>query len=92
MPEAKGIPPTLVDDFISTEAQLHNVLTDRRLRPKPPLSKTVVTRAAVETPHPGVSYNPTLKVSFDDLFSISVIWILIIRFVFISHILKILRE
>ncbi|CAD0204655.1 unnamed protein product [Chrysodeixis includens] len=60
-PEVKGIPATLVDEFISPEAQLHNVLPTQRLRPKPPLAKTVVTRAAVETPHPGVSYNPSYK-------------------------------
>ncbi|KAJ2954593.1 hypothetical protein O0L34_g2888 [Tuta absoluta] len=61
LPEAKGIPSTLVDDFISPEAQLHNVLPERRLRPKPPLAKTVVTRKAVEAPHPGVSYNPSFQ-------------------------------
>ncbi|XP_063380723.1 ribosome biogenesis protein NOP53 [Cydia fagiglandana] len=61
LPEAKGIPSTLVDDFVSTEAQLHNVLPERRLRPKPPLAKTVVNRKAVELPHPGVSYNPSFK-------------------------------
>ncbi|XP_045778941.1 ribosome biogenesis protein NOP53 [Maniola jurtina] len=59
--EAKGIPETLIDDFISTEAQLHNVPVLQRLRPKPPPPKTVVTRAAVEVPHPGVSYNPSFK-------------------------------
>uniref|UniRef100_S4PG29 Ribosome biogenesis protein NOP53 n=1 Tax=Pararge aegeria TaxID=116150 RepID=S4PG29_9NEOP len=59
--ESKGIPETLVDDFISTEAQLHNVPITRRLRSKPPPPKTVVTRAAVEVPHPGVSYNPSFK-------------------------------
>ncbi|CAH0677541.1 unnamed protein product [Spodoptera exigua] len=61
LPEAKGIPETLVDEFISPEAQLHNVLPTQRLRPKPPLAKTVVTRAAVEAPHPGVSYNPSFQ-------------------------------
>nr|XP_049693474.1 ribosome biogenesis protein NOP53 [Helicoverpa armigera] len=61
LPEAKGIPESLVDEFISPEAQLHNVLPTQRLRPKPPLAKTVVTRAAVETPHPGVSYNPSYQ-------------------------------
>lgn len=62
MPETKGIPETLCDEFVSPEAQLHNVLTERRLRPKPPPPKTVTTRAAIETPHPGVSYNPSFKV------------------------------
>ncbi|CAK1545780.1 unnamed protein product [Leptosia nina] len=61
LPEVKGIPETLCDDFISPEAQLHNVPTTQRLRPKPPLPKTLVTRAAVETPHPGVSYNPSFQ-------------------------------
>ncbi|KAF9819613.1 hypothetical protein SFRURICE_005566 [Spodoptera frugiperda] len=61
LPESKGIPETLVDEFISPEAQLHNVLPTQRLRPKPPLAKTVVTRAAVEAPHPGVSYNPSYQ-------------------------------
>uniref|UniRef100_A0A2A4K625 Ribosome biogenesis protein NOP53 n=1 Tax=Heliothis virescens TaxID=7102 RepID=A0A2A4K625_HELVI len=61
LPESKGIPESLVDEFISPEAQLHNVLPTQRLRPKPPLAKTVVTRAAVETPHPGVSYNPSYQ-------------------------------
>ncbi|XP_049885845.1 ribosome biogenesis protein NOP53 [Pectinophora gossypiella] len=61
LPETKGIPASLCDEFISPEAQLHNVLPDRRLRPKPPLAKTVVTRSAVEAPHPGVSYNPSFK-------------------------------
>ncbi|KAJ8711568.1 hypothetical protein PYW08_008522 [Mythimna loreyi] len=61
LPASKGIPETLVDEFISEEAQLHNVLPTQRLRPKPPLAKTVVTRAAVETPHPGVSYNPSYQ-------------------------------
>ncbi|XP_026332248.1 ribosome biogenesis protein NOP53 [Hyposmocoma kahamanoa] len=60
-PETKGIPETLCDEFVSPEAQLHNVLTERRLRPKPPPPKTVTTRAAIETPHPGVSYNPSFK-------------------------------
>ncbi|KAI8437837.1 hypothetical protein MSG28_012055 [Choristoneura fumiferana] len=60
LPEAKGIPSTLVDDFISPEAQLHNVLPERRLRPKPPLA-TTVTRKAVDIPHPGISYNPSFK-------------------------------
>ncbi|XP_045525496.1 ribosome biogenesis protein NOP53 [Pieris brassicae] len=59
--EVKGIPETLCEEFISTEAQLHNVLTTQRLRPKPPPPKTVVDRVAIETPHPGVSYNPTFK-------------------------------
>lgn len=59
--ETKGIPETLCDEFISPEAQLHNVLTTQRLRPKPPVSKTVATRPAVEAPHPGVSYNPSYK-------------------------------
>ncbi|RVE53431.1 hypothetical protein evm_002001 [Chilo suppressalis] len=60
-PEAKGIPQTLCDEFIPPEAQLHNVLPDRRLRPKPAPPKTVVNRAAVEAPHPGISYNPSFK-------------------------------
>ncbi|XP_034835850.1 ribosome biogenesis protein NOP53 [Maniola hyperantus] len=59
--EAKGIPETLIDDFISPEAQLHNVPVTKRLRPKPAPPRTVVTRAAVEVPHPGVSYNPSFK-------------------------------
>ncbi|XP_023935209.2 ribosome biogenesis protein NOP53 [Bicyclus anynana] len=59
--EAKGIPETLCDDFISPEAQLHNVPVTKRLRSKPPPPKTVVSRAAVEVPHPGVSYNPSYK-------------------------------
>ncbi|VVC99557.1 unnamed protein product [Leptidea sinapis] len=58
MPEAKGIPDTLVGDFTTTEAQLHNVPTTRRLRPKPPPPKIVVSRKAVELPHGGISYNP----------------------------------
>ncbi|XP_063832225.1 ribosome biogenesis protein NOP53 [Ostrinia nubilalis] len=61
LPEAKGIPETLCEEFVPTEAQLHNVPTQRRLRPKPPLPKTVVTRSAVDTPHPGISYNPSFK-------------------------------
>ncbi|XP_041983306.1 ribosome biogenesis protein NOP53 [Aricia agestis] len=61
VPEAKGIPATLCGEFISPEAQLHNVPTTKRLRPKPALPKTVVTRAAVELPHPGVSYNPSFQ-------------------------------
>ncbi|XP_013165859.1 PREDICTED: uncharacterized protein CG1785 [Papilio xuthus] len=61
LPEVKGIPSTLCDDFISTEAQLHNVLPEQRLRPKPAPPKTVVTRPAVVTPHPGVSYNPSYQ-------------------------------
>ncbi|CAB3233899.1 unnamed protein product [Arctia plantaginis] len=61
LPEAKGIPETLCHEFISTEAQLHNVLTTQRLRPKPPVAKTLATRPAVEVPHPGVSYNPSFK-------------------------------
>lgn len=60
VPEIKGIPETLCDEFISSEAQLHNVLPVQRIRPKPPPPKTV-TRAAVETPHPGISYNPSYK-------------------------------
>ncbi|CAG9793530.1 unnamed protein product [Diatraea saccharalis] len=60
-PEAKGIPSTLCDEFVPPEAQLHNVLPERRLRPKPAPPKTVVNRAAVELPHPGVSYNPSFK-------------------------------
>ncbi|CAH0730793.1 unnamed protein product, partial [Brenthis ino] len=59
--EAKGIPETLCDEFISPEAQLHNVPTTKRLRTKPPLPKTLVTRKAVELPHPGVSYNPSFQ-------------------------------
>lgn len=62
VPETKGIPETLCGEFVSPGAQLHNVLTERRLRKKPPPPKTMVTRAAVETPHPGVSYNPSFKV------------------------------
>lgn len=58
----KGIPETLCDEFVPPEAQLHNVLTERRLRPKPTPPKTVTTRAAIEAPHPGVSYNPSFKV------------------------------
>ncbi|XP_050681785.1 ribosome biogenesis protein NOP53 [Leptidea sinapis] len=58
LPEAKGIPDTLVGDFTTTEAQLHNVPTTRRLRPKPPPPKIVVSRKAVELPHGGISYNP----------------------------------
>ncbi|CAG9132695.1 unnamed protein product [Plutella xylostella] len=61
VPEAKGIPSTLVGDFISPEAQLHNVLPERRLRPKPPLARTVVARSKVAPPHPGVSYNPSYE-------------------------------
>ncbi|XP_013186088.1 ribosome biogenesis protein NOP53 [Amyelois transitella] len=61
IPEAKGIPSTLCDEFIPQEAQLHNVLPDKRLRPKPPPPKTIITRAAVEPPHPGISYNPTYQ-------------------------------
>ncbi|XP_053615219.1 ribosome biogenesis protein NOP53 [Plodia interpunctella] len=61
LPEAKGIPTTLCDEFIPTQAQLHNVLPDKRLRPKPPPPKTIVTRAAVEAPHPGISYNPSYQ-------------------------------
>ena len=61
MPEAKGVPETLCDDFIPPEAQLHNVLPTQRLRPKPPASETVVSRSAIDTPHPGVSYNPSFK-------------------------------
>ncbi|KAJ0172404.1 hypothetical protein K1T71_012377 [Dendrolimus kikuchii] len=61
LPEAKGIPETLVDEFIPPEAQIHNVLPEQRLRPKPPLSKTLMTRTAVERPHPGVSYNPSFQ-------------------------------
>ncbi|CAG4990806.1 unnamed protein product [Parnassius apollo] len=61
LPEVKGIPSTLCDDFVSQEAQLHNVLPEKRLRPKPPPPKTVATRAAIETPHPGVSYNPSYQ-------------------------------
>ncbi|XP_072933609.1 ribosome biogenesis protein NOP53 [Epargyreus clarus] len=60
-PEEKGIPTTLCDEFISPEAQLHNVPTTKRLRAKPPPPKTVLTRAAVEAPHPGVSYNPSYQ-------------------------------
>ncbi|CAH2094995.1 unnamed protein product [Euphydryas editha] len=59
--EAKSIPETLVDEFISPEAQLHNVPTTKRLRSKPALPKSVVTRKSVEVPHPGVSYNPSFK-------------------------------
>ncbi|KAG6446166.1 hypothetical protein O3G_MSEX004275 [Manduca sexta] len=61
MPKSKTIPSVLEEEFVSSEAKLHNVLPDQRLRAKPPLPKTVVTRAAVETPHPGVSYNPTFQ-------------------------------
>ncbi|KAL4717387.1 hypothetical protein ACJJTC_017274 [Scirpophaga incertulas] len=61
IPEAKGIPSSLCDEFVPPEAQLHNVLPERRLRPKPPPPKTVVTRAAVDVPHPGISYNPSFK-------------------------------
>ncbi|XP_059058765.1 ribosome biogenesis protein NOP53 [Achroia grisella] len=61
IPEIKGIPETLCEEFISPEAQLHNVLPVQRIRPKPPPPKTVVTRAAMETPHPGISYNPSYK-------------------------------
>lgn len=64
VPEAKGIPATLIDEFISTEAQIHNVLPERRIRPRPPSSQTL-SRAAVEMPHPGVSYNPTFKVIWE---------------------------
>lgn len=63
--EAKGIPKTLCDDFISPEAQLHNVPTLKRLRPKPPPPEMVVKRKAVELPHPGVSYNPSFQVCID---------------------------
>ncbi|CAH2054962.1 unnamed protein product, partial [Iphiclides podalirius] len=59
--EAKGVPSTLCDEFVSSDAQLHNVLPDKRLRPKPPPPKTVATRAAIEMPHPGVSYNPSYQ-------------------------------
>lgn len=59
--EAKGMPETLIDEFISPEAQLHNVPTTKRLRSKPPPPKSVVTRKSVEVPHPGVSYNPSFK-------------------------------
>ncbi|KAL0819171.1 hypothetical protein ABMA28_008424 [Loxostege sticticalis] len=61
LPEAKGIPETLCDDFIPPGALLHNVLPQQRLRPKPPPPKTMVTRSAVDTPHPGISYNPSFK-------------------------------
>ncbi|XP_050354773.1 ribosome biogenesis protein NOP53 [Nymphalis io] len=59
--EAKGVPETLIDDFISTEAQLHNVPTTKWLRAKPPPPKTVLKRKAVDVPHPGVSYNPSFQ-------------------------------
>ncbi|XP_045504036.1 ribosome biogenesis protein NOP53 [Colias croceus] len=59
--EAKGIPASLCEEFISPEAQLHNVHTTQRFRAKPPLPKTVVSRVAVEPPHPGVSYNPSFQ-------------------------------
>ncbi|XP_038207211.1 ribosome biogenesis protein NOP53 [Zerene cesonia] len=59
--EAKGIPATLCEEFISPEAQLHNVHTTQRLRAKPPPPKMVVSRMAVEPPHPGVSYNPSFQ-------------------------------
>ncbi|CAG9567766.1 unnamed protein product [Danaus chrysippus] len=59
--ESKGIPETLCNEFVSTEAQLHNVPTTKRIRAKPQLPKTLLTRAAIEVPHPGVSYNPSYQ-------------------------------
>ncbi|XP_037868007.1 ribosome biogenesis protein NOP53 isoform X1 [Bombyx mori] len=61
LPDSKTIPSTLCDEFIPPQAQLHNVLPEQRLRQKPPLAQTLVTRAAVDVPHPGVSYNPSYQ-------------------------------
>ncbi|GBP28911.1 Ribosome biogenesis protein NOP53 [Eumeta japonica] len=60
-PEVKGIPETLCEEFISPEAQIHNVLPEKRFRVKPPPPKKLMTKSAVETPHPGISYNPSYQ-------------------------------